>query len=116
MKKLFVAAFALAVTLCMGVTGFTQAGYGSQGSYGGSAKSDKSAAMAPLKNLKGTVMAQGEKVTFVTDKDSKTWSVMNPEALKGHEGHHVQLSAHVYADKDTIHVMSVKMLKADAKP
>jgi hypothetical protein len=38
---------------------------------------------------------------------------MNPEKLKGHEGHHVQLSAHVYADKNTIHVMSVKMLKAE---
>jgi hypothetical protein len=37
--------------------------------------------------------------------------VMNPEELKGHEGHHVQLSAHVYSDKDAIHVMSVKMLK-----
>ena len=114
MKKLFVAAFALVVTLGMNMTGFAQAGYGSQGS-SGDVKSDKSAA-APLKNLKGTVTAQGEKVTFVTDKDNKTWSVMNPEALKGHEGHHVQLSAHVYADKDTIHVMSVKMLKADSKP
>jgi hypothetical protein len=39
--------------------------------------------------------------------------VVNPEALKGHEGHHVELSAHVYADKGQIHVMSVKMLKAD---
>lgn len=37
---------------------------------------------------------------------------MNPEELKGHDGHHVQLSAHVYADKSAIHVMSVKMLKA----
>jgi hypothetical protein len=36
---------------------------------------------------------------------------MNPETLKGHEGHHVQLSAHVYSDKNSIHVMSVKMLK-----
>jgi hypothetical protein len=38
--------------------------------------------------------------------------VVNPETLKGHEGHHVAVSAHVYADKDQIHVMSVKMLKA----
>lgn len=35
---------------------------------------------------------------------------MNPEALRGHEGHHVQLKAHVYADKNAIHVMEVKML------
>jgi hypothetical protein len=72
----------------------------------------KSAKAAPLKTLKGTVKAEGDKITFVSDADQKSWDVMNPEALKGHEGHHVQLSAHVYADKGTIHVMSVKMMKA----
>lgn len=72
---------------------------------------DKAAA-APLKTLKGTVKAEGDKVMFVNDADQKSWDVMNPEALKGHEGHHVQISAHVYASKDSIHVMSVKMLKA----
>jgi hypothetical protein len=71
----------------------------------------KPAAAAPLKTLKGTVKAEGDKLTFVNDADQKAWDVMNPEALKGHEGHHVQLSAHVYADKNSIHVMSVKMLK-----
>jgi len=38
--------------------------------------------------------------------------VANPEALKDHDGHHVEVSAHVYADKGQIHVMSVKMVKA----
>ena len=70
-------------------------------------------AAAPLKTLKGTVQADGDKLTFVADKDQKSWDVANPETLKGHEGHHVQLSAHVYEDKGQIHVMSVKMLKAD---
>jgi hypothetical protein len=32
-----------------------------------------------------------------------------PEAVKGHEGHHVTLKAHVYADKNEVHVMSLKM-------
>jgi hypothetical protein len=67
---------------------------------------------APLMTLKGTIKADGDKYTFVNDKDGKSWDVKNPEALKGHEGHHVQLSAHVYADQNQIHVMSVKMLKA----
>ena len=67
-----------------------------------------------MKTLKGTVKAEGDKVTFTDDK-GKSWDVMNPEELKAHDGHHVQLSAHVYADKDSIHVMSVKMLKGDAK-
>src|SRR5437773_9085428 len=72
----------------------------------------KTAAAAPLKTLKGTVKAEGDKITFVNDADQKSWDVMNPEKLKGHEGHHVQVSAHVYEDKNSIHVMSVKMLKA----
>ena len=72
----------------------------------------KPAAAAPLKTLKGTVKADGDKITFVNDADQKSWDVMNPETLKDHAGHHVQLSAHVYADKNSIHVMSVKMLKA----
>jgi hypothetical protein len=73
----------------------------------------KPATDAPLKTLKGTVKADGDKITFINDADQKAWDVMNPEALKGHEGHHVQLSAHVYADKNTIHVTSVKMLKEE---
>ena len=65
----------------------------------------------PLKTLKGTVKQDGDKITFVNDADQKSWDVVNPETLKDHVGHHVQLSAHVYADKNSIHVMSVKMLK-----
>src|SRR5438309_10621588 len=104
MKKLFV--WLLALTFIMSITTFTQQDFMSQ------SPSDKTAAAAPLKSLKGTVKAEGDKVTFVSDKDSKSWDVANPEALKGHEGHHVEVSAHVYADKGQIHVMNVKMLKA----
>jgi hypothetical protein len=75
----------------------------------------KMAASAPLKTLKGTVKQDGEKITFVNDADQKSWDVMNPETLKDHVGHHVSVSAHVYADKDQIHVMSVKMMKAKEK-
>jgi hypothetical protein len=32
--------------------------------------------------------------------DSNIWKVSNPNALKGHEGHHVKVRAHVDADKD----------------
>ena len=48
---------------------------------------------------------------FVSDKDSKSWTIVNPDAVKGHEGHHVILTAHVYADKSEVHVMSLKMAK-----
>jgi hypothetical protein len=102
MKKFLVLALALSVM-------FTVAGFAQDMSK----DSGTTKATAPLKNIKGTVKAEGDKVTFVADKDKKSWDVVNPEALKGHEGHHVEVSAHVYADKDQIHVMSVKMLKAD---
>ena len=47
--------------------------------------------------------------TFTSDKDGKSWTISNPDAVKGHEGHHVVLKAHVYPDKNEVHVMSLKM-------
>ena len=101
MKKLLVLALALSVVM-IGSSAIAQ----TMGQ-----DSSKMAASAPLKNIKGTVKFDGDKATFVADKNQKSWDVMNPEALKGHDGHHVELSAHVYADKGAIHVMSVKMMK-----
>ncbi len=103
MKRLAVCL--LALTFVMSLSAFAQ-----QDSTMAAPSADASA-KAPLMTLKGTVKAEGDKVSFVNDKDGKSWDVMNPEELKDHDGHHVQLSAHVYTDKNAIHVMSVKMLK-----
>ena len=102
-KKLLVLALGLFVTLSVASV--------AQESASKTAESGGKAAAAPLKSLKGTVKADGDKISFVNDADQKSWDVMNPETLKDHVGHHVQVSAHVYADKDQIHVMKVKMLK-----
>jgi ribosomal protein L14E/L6E/L27E len=51
---------------------------------------------------------KGAKVVVVTDADQKVLAVENPEALKGHEGHHVAVTGHVSGD--SVHVESVKML------
>jgi len=64
---------------------------------------------------RSTVKVEGDKITFVADNDRKSWSVENPEALKGHEGHHVQVKVHVYADKGSLHIMEVKMLSEPAQ-
>lgn len=104
MKKIMICL--LALTFTMSLTAFAQ--YDTNKTQ---PQADQAGAKAPLMTLKGTVKAEGDKYTFVNDKDGKTYEVMNPEELKGHEGHHVQLSAHVYADKGAVHVMSVKMLK-----
>jgi len=104
MKKVFAVALALAVVTSIAVAQSDMSK--DQGMKAGNSAS------APLKTIKGTVKADGNKVMFVSDKDNKSWDVTNPDVLKGHEGHHVQVSAHVYADKNQIHVMSVKMLPA----
>jgi len=72
-----------------------------------SMKSDSSM-KAPI-NVTGKISEDGK--SFVSDKDGKSWNIVNPEAVKGHEGHHVVLNAHVYPDKDEVHVMSLKMAK-----
>jgi hypothetical protein len=103
MKRVFV--LALVAALVVGISAWAQ-DTASQGTAPAA-----SAEKAPLKTIKGTVKAEGDKVMFVSDKDQKSWDVANPETLKDHDGHHVAVKAHVYADKNQIHVMDVKMLK-----
>ena len=50
----------------------------------------------------------GAKMVVVTDGDQKVLTVENPDAVSGHEGHHVAVTGHVMGD--SIHVESVKML------
>jgi len=99
--------FALALAVILSMTAFAQ--YSSKEP----AQKDQ-AAQAPLQSIDGTVKVDGDKITFVADKDQKSWAVENPEALKGHEGHRVQVKANVDADKGSIHIMEVKMLKGSA--
>lgn len=53
-------------------------------------------------------LAGGASMVVVTDKDQKILTVKNPEALKGHEGHHVAVTGKV--EGDSIQVDSAKML------
>jgi pentapeptide MXKDX repeat protein len=110
MKKLMLLSFALA--LVMSVVALAQ----------DTMKQDDSMNHAGMKSEKmsNTAVSLSGKVgedgnTFVGDKDGKSWKVSNPEVFKGHEGHHVKVKAHVDADKDEIHVASVKMLKSEMK-
>jgi hypothetical protein len=50
----------------------------------------------------------GANMVVVTDKDQKILTVKNPDALKGHEGHHVAVTGKV--EGDSIQVDSAKML------
>lgn len=53
-------------------------------------------------------ISKGAKMVVVTDGDEKVLTVANPDALTGHEGHHVAVTGEVTGD--SIHVDSVKML------
>ena len=53
-------------------------------------------------------LGKGAKAVIVTDGDQKIVAVDNPDALKGHEGHHVSVSGAMTGD--SIHIDSVKML------
>jgi len=101
MKKLSILAVALSVATMIGIPVLA---------LGQPQEMKQEEQKAKLMNIKGTVKEDGGKLTFVTDSDGKSWNVVNPETLKEHVGHHVELSAHVYADKGEIHVMKVKML------
>jgi hypothetical protein len=53
-------------------------------------------------------LEKGAKLVVVTDEDKKVLTVENPDALSGHEGHHVAVTGHI--NGDSIHVESAKML------
>jgi hypothetical protein len=70
---------------------------------------DKTKADTSMKaaHITGKISDDGK--SFVSDKDGKSWTIDNPDAVKGHEGHHVTFKAHVSADKNTVEVVSLKM-------
>ena len=74
-------------------------------------KPDAGSAKASMKavSIEGKISDDGK--SFVADKDGKSWTIENPDAVKGHEGHHVILKAHPDADKMEVHVVSLKMAK-----
>jgi len=51
---------------------------------------------------------KGAKAVIVTDGDQKIVAIDNPEAVKGHEGHHVAATGTMTGS--SLHIDSVKML------
>jgi hypothetical protein len=50
--------------------------------------------------------------TLVSD-DGKSWTIANPDAVKGHEGQRVELKGSADASTSQINVTSVKASKGD---
>jgi membrane protein implicated in regulation of membrane protease activity len=106
LEKLLFVSFALAVAVSL-VALAQDTGKATQAKQE-TAKAEKAATKATT--VTGKVSADGK--SFV---DKESWTVTNPEALNGHEGHEVTLKGHMDSAKNEIHVVSVKMAKKETK-
>ena len=52
----------------------------------------------------------GAKAVFVTDSDKKVIAIANPDAVKGHEGHHVSITGSMAGGE--LHVDKLEMAAA----
>jgi hypothetical protein len=109
MKRALMICVALCFTFAVSAMAFddmskstTVNGWVSDDKCGANGANDKAAACTK-KCLDG-----GAKMVIVTDSDQKVLAVDNPDALKGHEGHHIAVTGMVKGD--SIHVDSMKML------
>ena len=67
----------------------------------------KSGPSTKASHITGKISDDGK--TFVSDSDGKSYTINNPDAVKGHEGHHVTLKANVSSDQTSVDVVSLKM-------
>jgi len=67
------------------------------------------AAAGPNPGCVSKCIAGGAKPVFV-DADNKVWTIDNPDAVKGHYGHHVSVVASENASTKAVHITQVTML------
>jgi hypothetical protein len=117
MKRLATALFGLAILLSLSFTAVAQ------DTTTGTTKTDKKVAKAEKKEAKasekgkamsltGWVKTEGDKTTFVNDKDKQTWTVQNADVMKAHDGKHVKVKATLNESDHSIMVDSVKDMAA----
>ncbi|MFZ1141253.1 MAG: hypothetical protein WAN76_18875 [Candidatus Sulfotelmatobacter sp.] len=97
MKKLMSVIFALSLLTSLSLTAQD------------TMKQDNMKASTSTKATSITGKISDDGTTFVSDKDGKSWTISNPNAVKGHEGHQVTLKAHVSAGTNAVEVVSLKM-------
>ena len=106
MKKLFWAGLALCTILFVISSAF--AGDTTVNGYVSDSMCGAKGAKAGHTDCMNKCISKGASYVIVTDGDQKVLAVANPEALKGHEGHHVAVTGDVQGN--SIHVDSVKMM------
>lgn len=109
MKKLLV--ICLAIFFVLGLTALAFDDMGKSTTVNGWVVDDKCGAKGAHAGAEACTkkcLEAGAKMVIVTDDDKKVIAVENPDALKGHEGHHVAVTGTM--GKDSIKVESTKML------
>jgi len=109
MRKLLVLCLALCLVSALTVMAFDNMGKST--TVNGWVTDDKCGAKganAAAEACTKKCLEKGAKMVIVTDADQKVLMVDNPDALKGHEGHHIAATGKVTGD--SIHVDSAKML------
>lgn len=112
MKRVATALFGLAILLSLSFSAAAQDTTSSAQTDKKVAKAEKKEAKASEKgkalSLTGWVKTEGDKVSFVNDKDKQTWTVQNADVLKSHDGKHVKVKATL---NETDHSMTVDSVK-----
>jgi len=107
MRKFLCAIFTLALVLAVAAPSFADDAQTVNGWVSDSKCGVKGAHEGAAECTKKCI-ENGAAMVVVTDEDQKVLTVENPDALKGHEGHHIAVTGHI--DGDKIHVDSAKML------
>jgi hypothetical protein len=74
-------------------------------------KEAKAAAKGKDMRLTGWVKEDNGKTVFVNDKDKQSWDIANPDAVKGHEGHHVKVKAKLDEANHSVTIDKLTMMK-----
>ena len=107
MKKFGVALFVLVLWLSLSAVAQDTGAQQPSDQQGSMSQGQMSGKKAHAKShLMGKISDDGK---TLTDKKGQSWTIDNPDAVKGHEGHEVSLRGDVDTASNTIHVKSVKM-------
>ena len=107
MKKFGVALFVLVLWLSLSAVAQDTGAQQPSDQQGSMSQGQMSGKKAHAKShLMGKISDDGK---TLTDKKGQSWTIDNPDAVKGHEGHEVSLRGHVDTASNSIHVTSLKM-------
>jgi hypothetical protein len=79
---------------------------GSQATQGNQGQANPQAEIGKNKNMSGTVSQDGK--TLRDEADNKSYTVDNPDALKGKENQHLAIVVAVYPETKTVHIIKLE--------